>query len=182
MSFCPTTSCNITNAPLPQSQKKSTRGGKSTVVTYHCAQLEGEQTRRTPSDDPTKRRARRQKIPRYHCGGWLKFTVIDDNDYLVRIRITHAEPHPPFPDKGKSRAEDVHGHHVQDQDHRMPSPVESDVPMPPVDDWNNNMSIVVEYPLSHHQVDYIPPIPDHMRRRYDDSRVSASIGPIYMDR
>jgi hypothetical protein len=67
-------------------------------VTYHCAQLEGEQTRRTPHLDEKKRRARREKIVRYHCGGWLKFTVIDDDDLLVRIRMRHTDAHPPFPD------------------------------------------------------------------------------------
>lgn len=71
-------------------------------MTYHCAQLEGEQTRRTPKQSDARRR--REKITRYHCGGWLKFTVIDDNESLVRIRITHAEPHPPFPDKSGKRA------------------------------------------------------------------------------
>lgn len=86
------------------SQKKSTRGGKSTVVTYHCAQLEGEQTRRTPKEDDGNRRNRREKLKRYHCGGWLKITVVDENDLLVRIRISHAEAHPPFPGKAEKRA------------------------------------------------------------------------------
>lgn len=67
-------------------------------MTYHCAQLEGEQTRRTLINDPKRRRSRKEKITRYHCGGWLKVTIIDDNDRLVRIRITHAETHPPFPE------------------------------------------------------------------------------------
>jgi len=59
---------------------------------------EGEQTRRTPHHDENKRRPRKAKILRYHRGGWLKFTVINNNDLLMRIRITHAEAHPPFPD------------------------------------------------------------------------------------
>ncbi|KAF7982770.1 hypothetical protein HWV62_26678 [Athelia sp. TMB] len=88
-------------------QKKSTRGGKSTVVTYHCAQLEGEQTRRTLIDDPKRRRSRKEKITRYHCGGWLKITIIDDNDRLVRIRITHAETHPPFPEGAGRRVIEI---------------------------------------------------------------------------
>jgi hypothetical protein len=102
----------------PCSQKKSTRGGKATVVTYHCAQLEGEQTRRALHQDEKKRRTRKEKITRYHCGGWLKFTIIDDNDLLVRIRMTHAQAHPPFPDgagrrkvvKDKNTAEGLHDH------------------------------------------------------------------------
>jgi hypothetical protein len=52
---------------------------------------------------------------RYHCGGWLKFTVIDDNDLLVRIRITHAEAHPPFPDgAGRRKAVKDGGGESQD--------------------------------------------------------------------
>jgi len=52
---------------------------------------------------------------RYHCGGWLKFTVIDDNDLLVRIRITHAEAHPPFPDgAGRRKAVKAGGRESQD--------------------------------------------------------------------
>jgi hypothetical protein len=85
-----------------RSQKKSTRGGKATVVTYHCAQLEGEQTRRALHQDEKKRRTRK-KITRYHCGGWLKFTIIDDNNLLVRIRMTHAQAHPPFPGAGRRK-------------------------------------------------------------------------------
>jgi len=62
---------------------------------------------------------RKEKITRYHCGGWLKFTIIDDNDLLVRIRMTHALAHPPFPDgagrrkvvvKDKNTTEELHDH------------------------------------------------------------------------
>jgi hypothetical protein len=80
--------------------------------------LEGEQTRRALHQDEKKRRTRKEKITRYHCGGWLKFTIIDDNDLLVRIRMTHAQAHPPFPDgagrrkvvKDKNTAEGLHDH------------------------------------------------------------------------
>ncbi|KAG8221483.1 hypothetical protein J3R82DRAFT_1696 [Butyriboletus roseoflavus] len=75
-------------------QKKTKRGGKSTVVTYFCAQLEGEQSKsRTQFSD----RKSRSRITRYHCGGWLRITVMDDNEHLLRIRMTHAEAHPSFP-------------------------------------------------------------------------------------
>ncbi|KAF9223110.1 hypothetical protein BS17DRAFT_809011 [Gyrodon lividus] len=75
-------------------QKKTKRGGKSTVVTYFCAQLEGEQSKsRTQASD----RKSRSRITRYHCGGWLRVTIMDDNEQLLRIRMTHAEAHPSFP-------------------------------------------------------------------------------------
>ncbi|KAF8444023.1 hypothetical protein L210DRAFT_948412 [Boletus edulis BED1] len=75
-------------------QKKTKRGGKSTVVTYFCAQLEGEQSKSRTQDSDRKSRSR---ITRYHCGGWLRITVMDDNEHLLRIRMTHAEAHPSFP-------------------------------------------------------------------------------------
>ena len=78
----------------PPSQKKTKRGGKSTVVTYFCAQLEGEQSKSRTQDSDRKSRSR---ITRYHCGGWLRITVMDDNEHLLRIRMTHAEAHPSFP-------------------------------------------------------------------------------------
>ena len=78
----------------PHSQKKTKRGGKSTVVTYFCAQLEGEQSKSRTQDSDRKSRSR---ITRYHCGGWLRITVMDDNEHLLRIRMTHAEAHPSFP-------------------------------------------------------------------------------------
>ncbi|KAH7890522.1 hypothetical protein F5I97DRAFT_1836120 [Phlebopus sp. FC_14] len=75
-------------------QKKTKRGGKSTVVTYFCAQLEGEQSKSRTQDADRKSRSR---ITRYHCGGWLRITIMDDNEQLLRIRMTHAEAHPSFP-------------------------------------------------------------------------------------
>ncbi|KIK98635.1 hypothetical protein PAXRUDRAFT_823680 [Paxillus rubicundulus Ve08.2h10] len=75
-------------------QKKTKRGGKSTVVTYFCAQLEGEQSKSRTQDSDRKSRSR---ITRYHCGGWLRITIMDDNELLLRIRLTHAEAHPSFP-------------------------------------------------------------------------------------
>ncbi|KAH7912900.1 hypothetical protein BJ138DRAFT_1147232 [Hygrophoropsis aurantiaca] len=75
-------------------QKKTKRGGKSTVVTYFCAQLEGEQSKSRTQDADRKSRSR---LIRYHCGGWLRITIMDDNELLVRIRMTHVEAHPSFP-------------------------------------------------------------------------------------
>ncbi|KAH7926595.1 hypothetical protein BV22DRAFT_1032734 [Leucogyrophana mollusca] len=75
-------------------QKKTKRGGKSTVVTYFCAQLEGEQSKSRTQDADRKSRSR---LVRYHCGGWLRITIMDENELLVRIRMTHAEAHPSFP-------------------------------------------------------------------------------------
>ncbi|EIW75528.1 hypothetical protein CONPUDRAFT_85321, partial [Coniophora puteana RWD-64-598 SS2] len=131
-------------------QKKTKKGGKSTVVTYFCAQLEGEQSKSraatsaaarntspstnanansnsatvnsssangngngnptnsptVPSHDqpnqagtgaePTDRRSR-ARLVRYRCGGWLRITVLDGDDALVRVRLTHAQAHPRFP-------------------------------------------------------------------------------------
>lgn len=76
-------------------QKKTKRGGKSTVVTYFCAQLEGEQSKSRNQD--ADRAKSRSRITRYHCGGWLRITTMDDNELLLRIRMTHAEAHPSFP-------------------------------------------------------------------------------------
>ncbi|KAL4079931.1 hypothetical protein V8B97DRAFT_1864315 [Scleroderma yunnanense] len=75
-------------------QKKTKRGGKATVVTYFCAQLEGEQSKSRVQDSDRKSRSR---ITRYHCGGWLRITIMDDNEQLLRIRMTHTEAHPSFP-------------------------------------------------------------------------------------
>lgn len=80
---------------LSYSQKKTKRGGKSTVVTYFCAQLEGEQSKSRNQD--ADRAKSRSRITRYHCGGWLRITTMDDNELLLRIRMTHAEAHPSFP-------------------------------------------------------------------------------------
>src|SRR5882757_2322743 len=84
----------LTNDPS-YSQKKTKRGGKSTVVTYFCAQLEGEQSKSRNQD--VDRAKSRSRITRYHCGGWLRITTMDDNELLLRIRMTHAEAHPSFP-------------------------------------------------------------------------------------
>ncbi|KAF9235488.1 hypothetical protein BU15DRAFT_77977 [Melanogaster broomeanus] len=75
-------------------QKKTKRRWKSTVVTYFCAQLEGEQSKSRTQESDRKSRSR---ITRYHCGGWLRITIMDDNELLLRIRMTHAEAHPSFP-------------------------------------------------------------------------------------
>ncbi|KAI5981525.1 hypothetical protein EDD15DRAFT_2203875 [Pisolithus albus] len=75
-------------------QKKTKRGGKATVVTYFCAQLEGEQSKSRVQGSDRKSRSR---ITRYHCGGWLRITIMDDNEQLLRIRMTHTEAHPSFP-------------------------------------------------------------------------------------
>jgi len=80
---------------ISYSQKKTKRGGKSTVVTYFCAQLEGEQSKSRNQD--VDRAKSRSRITRYHCGGWLRITTMDDNELLLRIRMTHAEAHPSFP-------------------------------------------------------------------------------------
>jgi hypothetical protein len=89
--------CHVLSLPtdLSYSQKKTKRGGKSTVVTYFCAQLEGEQSKSRNQD--VDRAKSRSRITRYHCGGWLRITTMDDNELLLRIRMTHAEAHPSFP-------------------------------------------------------------------------------------
>lgn len=63
-------------------------------MTYFCAQLEGEQSKSRVQDSDRKSRSR---ITRYHCGGWLRITIMDDNEQLLRIRMTHTEAHPSFP-------------------------------------------------------------------------------------
>ena len=94
VSFTHPFSCTVCSPRRLFSQKKTKRGGKSTVVTYFCAQLEGEQSKSRTQDSDRKSRSR---ITRYHCGGWLRITVMDDNEHLLRIRMTHAEAHPSFP-------------------------------------------------------------------------------------
>jgi hypothetical protein len=79
------------------SQKKSCAGVGSTVVTYFCAQLEGEERKRRLHEDCKKRRGR-VYMPRYPCGGWLHITVPDNRALAVRIRMKHDVAHPHFSD------------------------------------------------------------------------------------
>ncbi|KAN0082515.1 hypothetical protein V8E55_008310 [Tylopilus felleus] len=104
-------------------QKKTKRGGKSTVVTYFCAQLEGEQSKSRTLDSDRKSRSR---ITRYHCGGWLRITVMDDNEHLLRIRMTHAEAHPSFPASFRRPP-----HTSEFKLEATPKPLSVPVPQPP---------------------------------------------------
>lgn len=79
------------------SQKKSRIGAGSTVVSYYCAQLEGEQTKKKVPKDVKKRRGR-VYMPRYNCGGWLNITVPDNRTLATRIRMRHDIPHPHYSD------------------------------------------------------------------------------------
>ncbi|EIN06808.1 hypothetical protein PUNSTDRAFT_145287 [Punctularia strigosozonata HHB-11173 SS5] len=88
-------------------QKKSLRGkgsSRTTVITYYCSQLEGENTKHKLVADEGRRRARRDKMPRYHCGGWLHVTIVDDDPLFVRVRLAHDEAHPPPDLEGRKRA------------------------------------------------------------------------------
>jgi hypothetical protein len=35
---------------------------------------------------------------RYHCGGWLHITIMNNRESLTRIRMTHNEAHPHYVD------------------------------------------------------------------------------------
>lgn len=74
----------------PSSQKKTRKAAASHVVTYYCAQIEGEQTKRKPTT--------RTRMKRYHCAGWLHITIMNSRDQLTRIRMTHSEAHPHYVD------------------------------------------------------------------------------------
>ncbi|KAF7978602.1 hypothetical protein HWV62_45332 [Athelia sp. TMB] len=78
-------------------QKKTRRGAGSSVITYHCAQLEGDERKPRLHDDPKKRRGR-VKMPRFNCGGSLLLTIPDGRNLPIRIRIEHDEAHPHYTD------------------------------------------------------------------------------------
>ena len=79
------------------SQKKSARGSASTVVTYFCAQLEGEQTKQKLHTDTNKRRGR-TCMDRFACDGWLFITIVHNNNTRIRVRMTHSEAHVHYTD------------------------------------------------------------------------------------
>ncbi|KII88775.1 hypothetical protein PLICRDRAFT_54603 [Plicaturopsis crispa FD-325 SS-3] len=82
-------------------QKKTRNAGTSSVITYYCAQIEGEQTRHPRTGNGTRSVA---KMCRYKCAGWMHITIMHNRELLVRVRIAHAEAHPHYVDKPKETA------------------------------------------------------------------------------
>ncbi|KAF9516128.1 hypothetical protein BS47DRAFT_704909 [Hydnum rufescens UP504] len=75
-------------------QDSTQKARKSTVFTYYCAQLEGEQTKHALHPDERRRRPKKlPKIPRFHCNGWASLTVTEEVPTIMRLRMTHAFAH-----------------------------------------------------------------------------------------
>lgn len=67
---------------------------KSSVYTFYCAQLEGEQTKHALHPDSSKRRPKKTpKIPRFDCHGWASVTISETNPGTTRVRLKHAFAH-----------------------------------------------------------------------------------------
>jgi hypothetical protein len=75
-------------------QDSTQKARRSTVFTYYCAQLEGEQTKHALHPDERRRRPKKlPKIPRFHCNGWASLTVTEEVPTIMRLRMTHAFAH-----------------------------------------------------------------------------------------
>ena len=83
---------NITYILEMNSQYKAKHGSASTVVTYHCAQHEGVQTKHQLHIEEKKQWGS-TCMAHFQCKGVLQVTIPDDSKNHVRIRMLHAEPH-----------------------------------------------------------------------------------------
>lgn len=75
-------------------QNSTQKAERSSVFTYYCSQLDGEQTKHVLHSDESKRRPKKvPKMPRFDCNGWASVTVAENMPTTARVRLTHAFAH-----------------------------------------------------------------------------------------
>lgn len=131
--------CKLTY--MGTSQKKSARGSASTVVTYFCAQLEGEQTKQKLHTDTNKRRGR-TRMDRFACDGWLFITIVHNNNTRIRVRMTHSEAHVHYTDIAISeKIQNI----IIEMKNSTPSVVSPLYPSSEIPGWHNYKRYGIEF-------------------------------------
>jgi len=82
---------------IVSSQKQKREGTGFATIHYHCAQLNGDQTKPHLHPELSKRRAR-TRMRRYSCEGRLSITIADNEYSRARVRMQHSEAHPHYTD------------------------------------------------------------------------------------